>query len=104
MIKPRIVIALCSVALCAACAGRGAIDSAQPAIAVPEAWQAGEPGEPLDVERYWDALGDPLLSSFVAQAAAQNRDLAVATARLAQARGGLRQARAGAGQSGPPAS
>lgn len=95
MIKPRIVIALCSVALCAACAGRGAIDSAQPAIAVPEAWQAGEPGEPLDVERYWDALGDPLLSSFVAQAAAQNRDLAVATARLAQARGGLRQARAG---------
>lgn len=95
MTRPRIVIALCSASLCAACTGRGPVESATPTVAVPATWQAAETGEPIEVERFWNALGDPLLASFVEQAARENRDLALAAARIAQARGGLRQARAG---------
>tara|TARA_A100001391_G_scaffold180663_1_gene146232 strand:+ start:809 stop:2194 length:1386 start_codon:yes stop_codon:yes gene_type:complete len=54
--------------------------------------------EPLAVEtslvEYWTLLGDPLLSEYVDRAIANNRDLAAATARVAQARAGVRAARA----------
>lgn len=44
---------------------------------------------PATFTEWWDGFDDPLLSQFVADALAQNLDLAQATARMAQARAGL---------------
>ncbi|MEJ5177448.1 efflux transporter outer membrane subunit [Erwinia sp. MYb416] len=44
---------------------------------------------PATFAEWWDGFDDPLLSQFVADALAQNLDLAQATARMAQARAGL---------------
>ena len=65
---------------------------------VPASWTEGETGTSLtqvELTRYWSQLGDPLLTEFVEQAIAENRDLAIGIARLDQARAGLRLARAG---------
>lgn len=64
-------------------------------IAVPADWALAD-ASPVttDLTQYWTMLGDPLLSSFVEQAIVRNRDLAVAVARLDQARAGVRLARA----------
>ncbi|EGH45756.1 RND efflux system, outer membrane lipoprotein, NodT, partial [Pseudomonas syringae pv. pisi str. 1704B] len=43
---------------------------------------------PLVSAAWWDGFDDPLLSSFVSRALAQNLDLAQASAQLAQARAG----------------
>jgi len=50
---------------------------------------------PADLARWWEQLGDPLLTQLIDQATANNLDLAVASARLVQARESLIQARAG---------
>ena len=69
-----------------------------PDIAVPPDWIEGEtqPGAgSVELTQYWNLLGDPLLTEFVEQAVAQNRDISVGLARVDQARAGLRAARAG---------
>jgi NodT family efflux transporter outer membrane factor (OMF) lipoprotein len=50
---------------------------------------------PADLARWWERFGDPLLTRLIDDATAANLDLAVASARLTQARESLVQARAG---------
>jgi NodT family efflux transporter outer membrane factor (OMF) lipoprotein len=74
-------------------------DAPEPsALSVPEAYYGG-PAEgaapPAELPRWWELFGDPLLTRLVDEASAGNLDLAVAAARLAQAREALVQARAG---------
>jgi NodT family efflux transporter outer membrane factor (OMF) lipoprotein len=65
-------------------------------IAIPETWSdQGAAAAAYDSTRYWEALGDPVLSALVEQALAQNLDIAQSATRLIQAREGLAQARAG---------
>ena len=93
--------AACVVALllsgCAAFRSAGLADGLPPSPAfVPPAWTLASPA-PAEtrLDAYWLLLDDPLLTLYVTQAIAENRDLARATARLAQARAGLRFSRAG---------
>jgi len=79
----------------AACA-TPVVDMAQPEVVVPAEWQIADPAPvTADITQYWTLLDDPLLTSFVEQAIADNRDLAQSAARLEQARASLVQARAG---------
>lgn len=65
-------------------------------VAVPADWVQSEvPPISTDLTQYWTMLNDPLLTEFVEQAIAENRDLAQSAARLDQARASLVQARAG---------
>ncbi|MBO9601832.1 MAG: efflux transporter outer membrane subunit [Novosphingobium sp.] len=65
------------------------------AIALPADWSAeGDAPARYDDARYWEALGDPALSTLVDEALAQNLDVAQSAARLTQAREALAQARA----------
>ena len=69
----------------------------QAALSVPQT-DYGTPAdaaEPADLARWWELLGDPLLTRLIDEANAGNLDLAVAASRLTQAREGLVQARAG---------
>lgn len=64
-------------------------------IAVPAEWTNAETTTvSVDLTEYWTLLGDTLLTEFVEQAIAENRELAVGLARLDQARAGIRIARA----------
>lgn len=61
---------------------------------IPEAYQGGAAqSAPADLARWWEQLGDSLLNKLVEQAVAGNLDLAVAEARLRQAREAVVQAR-----------
>ena len=72
------------------------VDIARPEVVVPADWQIADPAPvTTDITQYWMLLDDPLLTSFVEQAIADNRDLAQSAARLEQARASLVQARAG---------
>lgn len=63
-------------------------------VAVPQDWaETVVPPISTDLTQYWHMLEDPLLSQFVEQAIAENRDLASSIARLDQARASLVQAR-----------
>jgi NodT family efflux transporter outer membrane factor (OMF) lipoprotein len=85
-------------ALALGLAGCARPDAAPPqaGIPVPPAW-AETATVPLsrDISRYWQQLGDPLVSQFVEQAIVNNQDLAQSAARVAQARAQLASARAG---------
>jgi NodT family efflux transporter outer membrane factor (OMF) lipoprotein len=48
----------------------------------------------VDIERWWEGFNDPLLSRFVARAFEQNLDIAQASARITQARSGVRMTNA----------
>ncbi|MFL0355083.1 efflux transporter outer membrane subunit [Erythrobacter sp. GH1-10] len=62
---------------------------------VPPSWAIVEPA-PVETSlaQYWTLLDDPLVTEYVERAIANNRDLAAASARVAQARAGVRSARA----------
>ena len=80
----------------AGCATPTALETApETAISVPSSWVADPAPVTLDTAQYWTLLGDPLITELVGLAIVENRDLAIAAARLAQARAGVRQARAG---------
>lgn len=79
-----------------ACALTGHTDrpTIEQAVALPDRWSfAPEEGEAIELGAYWEVLGDPLLDDFVAQARAQNYDIALAVAQLRAAEAGLREAR-----------
>lgn len=63
------------------------------ALPVPDQWSVSHTSELTELSAYWTALRDPLLDRLVAKAIADNRDIARATARLAQARAGVRASR-----------
>lgn len=74
---------------------RGERPSLETAIPLPERWSFAQgEGEAIELGAYWQLLGDPLLDEFVAQARAQNYDIALAVAQLRAAEAGLREARA----------
>ncbi|MBV5340651.1 MAG: efflux transporter outer membrane subunit [Deltaproteobacteria bacterium] len=68
-------------------------DYRTPVIETPPTWQGGLSGglknganESVQLARWWQTLGDPLLSSLVDEAAANNLDLKLAAARLRESR------------------
>jgi outer membrane protein, multidrug efflux system len=74
--------------LSGACATAGTI-ARPPAAAVPAAWSRSVEGTTTGVEslaRWWEGLGDPVLTSMIEQALRANPDLRIASARLRQAR------------------
>jgi multidrug efflux system outer membrane protein len=83
--KSRIAVALLSAAL-AGCASL-APEYERPAAELPAAWQAAPAGAlPAPGERWWTIYGDPALDRLVDEALAHNRDLALAVARVDEAR------------------
>lgn len=79
-----------------ACATPTDLESApETALAIPSTWVADSAPVALDTAQYWSLLGDPLITELVGLAIRENRDLAIAAARVAQASAGVRQARAG---------
>jgi len=89
-----LLAALMAGGLCA-CAPTTASTAPRSAVAVPEQWLGDNPAPMIDAARYWTLLKDPLVDRYVERALENNRDIAQATARLAQARAGVRAARAG---------
>lgn len=88
---------LTAAALLAGCTTVGP-DYAEPQIALPERYgeasAAAAPGE-VDLASWWQAFGDAQLSTLVERALSQNLDVAVATARIREARALERAADAG---------
>jgi NodT family efflux transporter outer membrane factor (OMF) lipoprotein len=90
VIHARLLVALAAAALLAACAVGP--DYVKPALPMPPAWKLEAPwreGVPSDTAAkgaWWQRYGDAQLDQLQAQALANNATLAVASARLAQAR------------------
>ena len=63
-------------------------------VAPPADWRTALPGEGAIDAAWWARFGDPQLSALVEQARANNSDLAIAAARVAEARAQERVARA----------
>jgi multidrug efflux system outer membrane protein len=83
-----------AVALLAGCATVGP-DYKRPAIALPEHFEGSGADRQADIPpKWWSLYGDPLLEELVAQAQASNADLRFAAARVLEAEGVWREARA----------
>jgi len=70
-------------------AGCMAPDTPPPAgakIEPPEGWRSGLPGQGVVDVRWWQAFGDPVMSRLVDAALANNIDIAIAVARVREAR------------------
>jgi NodT family efflux transporter outer membrane factor (OMF) lipoprotein len=65
-------------------------DYRPPSLALPpawlEAWNYGIESSPVDLSRWWSEFNDPILNSLVDRAVKANLDLAVAQARIREAR------------------
>ena len=86
----------CVLILAACTVGPNYRPPAPAALSVPATYyQRPAEAAPADLAHWWEQLGDPLLTRLIDQATANNLDLAVASARLVQARESLVQARAG---------
>jgi multidrug efflux system outer membrane protein len=80
-------------ALAAACAVGP--DYERPAVPVPERFEAAPAGQAASPDApWWEAFDDPVLTSLLEEALAENRDLVAATARVEQAAALLTAARA----------
>jgi len=86
--------ALLLLPLLASCAGP-AVETARVApVVAPAAWRTDAgPVAPLD-HAWWQAFGDPVLTALVEKALANNTDIAVAAARVREARANVAAARA----------
>lgn len=98
----RRVAAPFAVLLLAACTVGPNYRAPEPAsLAVPDRYYGPQPqagagqAAPADLSHWWERFDDPLLTRLIADASAGNLDLAIASARLVQARESLVQARAG---------
>lgn len=89
-------VGVLALAMLTGCVSVAEPQSLEPSPLVPEQWSVAESGS-LDpaIASYWTQLGDPLVSEYAERAIANNRDLAAAAARVAQARAGVNAARAG---------
>jgi NodT family efflux transporter outer membrane factor (OMF) lipoprotein len=77
-----------AVAAALALAGCAAVgpDYREPVLPLPAQWTAPSAENLEDLARWWERLGDPMLTGFVAQAMQANPDLRLAQARLREAR------------------
>ena len=92
----RTAALLCALLAAACTVGPNYRAPAPASLAVPDTYVGRPAGTaPADLGRWWDVFNDPLLSRLVGDANSGNLDLAVAAARLVQARESLVQARAG---------
>lgn len=93
--QQRLLVPLLLAALCAACATVGPDYAGPPdGIVAAHFARAGKLPRAPAVARWWTTLGDPLLDQLVEQALLASPDLAVAQARLRQARAAFRTERA----------
>jgi len=84
MIKSLILFIFFTIAL-AGCST--APDYVRPATELPATWTTvPAPGKAPAADRWWTVYGDPILDKLVDEALANNQDLALATARLDEAR------------------
>src|SRR5688500_4629336 len=98
-ISPLSLIAISTAALLGGCAVGPAYVA--PQMSGPPAFISGaavdakaEGAATVDLVHWWRSFDDPLLQSLVDRALAQNLDLQQASARIVQARAGLRRANA----------
>ncbi|KQN91951.1 RND transporter [Sphingomonas sp. Leaf67] len=87
-------IAWATLALLAACAPAERPRPQAAEIAPPGGWRTPLPGSAPITATWWQAFGDPELTRLVEAALANNPDIAIAAARVAEARGQERVARA----------
>ena len=92
----KVAVPLCALLLAGCTVGPDYRPPAAGELPVPESYY-GRPAEsaPAELAHWWDRLDDPLLTRLIGEASAGNLDLAIASARLTQAREALVQARAG---------
>ncbi|WP_288414196.1 efflux transporter outer membrane subunit [uncultured Sphingomonas sp.] len=85
---------LLSVAVLGACTPARRPRPAEAGVTPPAAWRTTLPGTVPVTAFWWEAFGDPELSRLVTAALSNNPDLAIAVARVAEARATERVARA----------
>ncbi len=83
-----VVVALAALALVSAC--KVGPDYEEPVVPVADEWTAAVEAEMTaetpDIERWWEGLGDPVLTDLIRRSEVANLDLGVAVARVAEAR------------------
>src|SRR5687768_16631500 len=89
MTRTDVIRCVAAAALLAGCAGAPPYE--RPAVELPASWQ-GVPAQGMAApsERWWTLYGDAGLDRLVEEALAHNQDLALATARVDEARALLR--------------
>ena len=93
--KPQVKLALSAFALAmlSACATPGTTAYSRPELALPAA-AASPATTATSLRSWWKGFADPVLDALLEEAARNNQDLALATARLAEARASLAQTNA----------
>jgi multidrug efflux system outer membrane protein len=87
-VRTRFASALLAMAL-ASCAGPHVVTADVAPVAPPPAWRSDAgPASPLQRD-WWHAFDDPALAALVQQALANNNDIAIAAARVREARANL---------------
>ena len=91
--RTRICLLLGTVLVLAACAGPRPEAPTAAGVTPPEGWRgtAAQPGAEVSAT-WWQAFGDPALTAVVEQALANNTDVAIAAARVEEARAQFRLA------------
>ena len=89
----RIGLPLLSLSLLVGCAPALAPIPAASTVAPPMAWRTSLEGRAEIEPQWWNAFGDPALAWIVAAARANNPDIAIASARVREARGQERASR-----------
>jgi NodT family efflux transporter outer membrane factor (OMF) lipoprotein len=87
-------VLLLSVAVLGACTPAKRPRPEAASVTPPTAWRTALPGTAPVAANWWEAFGDPELTRLVTAALANNPDIAVAVARVAEARAAERVARA----------
>jgi len=82
----RVLFALAPVACLAGCMAPDTPPPAGAALVAPETWRSGLPGEGTVDAQWWRAFGDAAMTRLVEAAIANNTDIAIAVARVREAR------------------
>jgi NodT family efflux transporter outer membrane factor (OMF) lipoprotein len=89
------IFAIAALAALSACAPSKAPVPPEAALTAPAGWRGGVPGSDAALAAdWWKSFGDPVLAKVVETALTHNDDIAIAAARVAEARGQFRLARA----------
>ena len=78
----------------AACAGPKTKAPPEAAVQAPQAWRGHSPATGEVTAAWWNGFSDPVLGQVVETALANNDDIAIAAARVSEARAQFRLARA----------